>query len=194
MSDQERPEDEVSNRAVREIAGRDYEWGFVTDIEADTLPPGLDEDIVRGISARKEEPEIMNDAMKLMVVQMLEEAIDCEMTFAEDILGLGVAGLSPTDMREYLKFIADQRLEMLGIPKRYGARNPFPFMELQDVQGLSRSDDQGHRCLHSVGGRRRLPVMAVPDDADGLAQECQARILYPGLHHTPVASAPHMSL
>ncbi len=37
----------------------DYKWGFVTDIEADSAPPGLNEDIVRFISAKKEEPEWM---------------------------------------------------------------------------------------------------------------------------------------
>jgi Fe-S cluster assembly protein SufB len=35
----------------------DYKWGFVTDIDADTLPPGLNEDVIRIISRRKEEPE-----------------------------------------------------------------------------------------------------------------------------------------
>ena len=35
----------------------DYAAGFVTDVEADTLPPGLNEDIVRFISAKKNEPE-----------------------------------------------------------------------------------------------------------------------------------------
>ncbi len=88
-------------------------------------------------TARAEEPELFHDQMKLMIVQMLDEAIDCEMTFAEDLLGLGVAGLSTENMREYLQFIADQRLKSLGINKVYGSRNPFPFMELQDVQELT---------------------------------------------------------
>ncbi|MDP6478718.1 MAG: Fe-S cluster assembly protein SufB [Phycisphaerales bacterium] len=35
----------------------DYKWGFVTDIDADTLPPGLNEEVIRVISARKQEPE-----------------------------------------------------------------------------------------------------------------------------------------
>jgi Fe-S cluster assembly protein SufB len=35
----------------------DYKWGFVTDIESETLPPGLDEGTIRAISARKREPE-----------------------------------------------------------------------------------------------------------------------------------------
>jgi Fe-S cluster assembly protein SufB len=38
---------------------KEYKPGFVTDLEADTLPPGLDEDVIRAISARKGEPEWM---------------------------------------------------------------------------------------------------------------------------------------
>src|SRR5579864_8620541 len=42
---------------IRELAQEGYKYGFVTDIEADTAPPGLNEDTVRFISAKKEEPE-----------------------------------------------------------------------------------------------------------------------------------------
>jgi ribonucleoside-diphosphate reductase beta chain len=38
------------------------------------------------------------------------------------------------DMHAYLESVADQRLRSFGIKKRYGARNPFSFMALQDVQ------------------------------------------------------------
>ncbi len=41
---------------IQELANREYKWGFVTDIEADTAPPGLNEEIVRFISAKKKEP------------------------------------------------------------------------------------------------------------------------------------------
>jgi len=44
---------------LEEFANREYKWGFVTDIEADSAPPGLDEDIIRLISAKKNEPEFM---------------------------------------------------------------------------------------------------------------------------------------
>ncbi|MDH3352036.1 MAG: Fe-S cluster assembly protein SufB, partial [Gammaproteobacteria bacterium] len=46
---------------LESIVNRRYEHGFVTDIAADTFPPGLDEDVVRAISARKHEPEFMLD-------------------------------------------------------------------------------------------------------------------------------------
>jgi Fe-S cluster assembly protein SufB len=44
---------------IRELAEREYKYGFVTDIETDTVPKGLNEDIIRLISAKKNEPEFM---------------------------------------------------------------------------------------------------------------------------------------
>jgi ribonucleoside-diphosphate reductase beta chain len=86
---------------------------------------------------RNEEPTLFDEAMTRDIVTMLDEAVDCEMQFAEDILSGGVAGLSVADMRQYLEFVADQRLAMLGLQKVYGAKNPFSFMDLQDVQELA---------------------------------------------------------
>ena len=88
-------------------------------------------------TARKEEPHLFNEQMNEMVIQMIEDAIDCEMAFAKDILDHGIAGISLKDMRQYLEFVADQRLESLHIPARYNVKNPFPFMELQDMQELA---------------------------------------------------------
>ncbi|MCG8403584.1 MAG: Fe-S cluster assembly protein SufB, partial [Phycisphaerales bacterium] len=52
----------TSNDAVIEQwASQEYKYGFVTDIEADSAPPGLNEDIVRFISAKKNEPEWMTE-------------------------------------------------------------------------------------------------------------------------------------
>ena len=88
-------------------------------------------------TVRNENPDLFDDDFKTQVVEMIGEAVDCEMTFAEDLLGGGVSGMSLPDMRQYLEFVADQRLQNLGLPVRYGARNPFSFMDLQDVQELS---------------------------------------------------------
>ena len=51
----------TSTDQLAEFAERDYKWGFVTDIEAESLPPGLDESTVHFISAKKEEPEWMRE-------------------------------------------------------------------------------------------------------------------------------------
>ncbi len=86
---------------------------------------------------RKEEPELFTPELETQITQMIEEAIECEMVFAQDVLDLGIAGLSLQDMRKYLEFVADQRFEILGISYRYHSKNPFAFMELQDVQELA---------------------------------------------------------
>ena len=48
-------------KIIEDFANREYEHGFVTDVEADTFPPGLNEDVVRAISAKKNEPEWMTE-------------------------------------------------------------------------------------------------------------------------------------
>jgi len=46
---------------LESIANREYKYGFITDIEADSLPPGLNEDTIRAISAFKGEPDFMTE-------------------------------------------------------------------------------------------------------------------------------------
>lgn len=86
---------------------------------------------------RREEPGLFDADLAERVVQMMEEAVDCEFQFAEDLLSQGLPGMSVGDTRVYLEFVADQRLAALGLPKRFGAKNPFDFMDLQDVQELT---------------------------------------------------------
>ena len=50
-----------SEQAIDRAIGRGYDAGFVTDIGQDALPPGLDEDVVRFISAKKQEPSWLTD-------------------------------------------------------------------------------------------------------------------------------------
>lgn len=88
-------------------------------------------------TVRSERPDLFDESFNQQVIEMIREAVDCEMTFAEDTLSLGVSGLSINGMREYLQYIADRRLEALQIAPIFGSRNPFDFMELQDVQELT---------------------------------------------------------
>ena len=88
-------------------------------------------------TVRDEQPELFDEDLEARVIEMFEEAVECEVKFAEDLLEGGVSGLSLKDMRAYLEFVADQRLANLGMAPRFGSKNPFAFMELQDVQELS---------------------------------------------------------
>src|SRR5262245_49859597 len=51
----------TAEREIETLANREYKWGFVTDIDADSLPPGLNEETVRFISKKKNEPQWMLD-------------------------------------------------------------------------------------------------------------------------------------
>ena len=46
---------------IEALVGRSYRHGFVTDIESDTVPPGLDADVIRFISRKKGEPQFLLD-------------------------------------------------------------------------------------------------------------------------------------
>jgi Fe-S cluster assembly protein SufB len=48
-----------TNDTIRELAQQEYKWGFVTDIAEERIPKGLSEDVIRLISAKKNEPEFM---------------------------------------------------------------------------------------------------------------------------------------
>ena len=49
------------NKIINEVTESEYKWGFVTDIEEEGFPKGLNEDIVRAISAKKDEPDWMTE-------------------------------------------------------------------------------------------------------------------------------------
>jgi ribonucleoside-diphosphate reductase beta chain len=86
---------------------------------------------------RTEEPSLFDADLGAKIVEMMKDAVECEVQFAEDLLSGGVAGLSVREMRQYLEYVADARVERLGMKPIFGSKNPFAFMELQDVQELT---------------------------------------------------------
>ncbi|MCB9780033.1 MAG: ribonucleotide-diphosphate reductase subunit beta [Alphaproteobacteria bacterium] len=86
---------------------------------------------------RREEPDLFDAELQAQIIEMIQEAVECELQFAEDVLGQGVPGMSLKDMKTYLEYVADQRFQNLGMAPLYNSENPFPFMDLQDVQELA---------------------------------------------------------
>ena len=96
-------------------------------------------------TVREEEPELFDEQLAADVRQMLIDGVDAEAQFAEDLLGGGVAGLSTTDMRAYLEYVADRRMERLGLaadlrlqqPARvHGAPGRAGAVQLLRAQGV----------------------------------------------------------
>ena len=69
---------ESQNAALEKLAEREYQYGFVTDIESESVPPGLDESIVRLISSKKSEPEWLLAWRLKALERFLELAADAK--------------------------------------------------------------------------------------------------------------------
>ncbi|XP_051129164.1 ribonucleoside-diphosphate reductase small chain A [Andrographis paniculata] len=71
------------------------------------------------------------------VYLIIEEAVEIEIEFVCDALPCALIGMNSTLMSQYIKFVADRLLATLEYPKKYGAENPFEWMEFISLQGKS---------------------------------------------------------
>ncbi len=83
-------------------------------------------DLINGI--RTENPELWTPEFEQAAVARLRHAVELEIGYARDVLPRGVLGLNADSFRDYVQFIADRRLERIGLPTQYGSSNPFPWM------------------------------------------------------------------
>lgn len=82
-----------------------------------------------------ENPEIWTEQFKTTVTENIKQAVELESAYAHDCLPNGILGLNAETIDEYLKYIADRRLERINLKKVYGASNPFPWMsEIIDLR------------------------------------------------------------
>ena len=66
---------------------------------------------------------------------MITNAVAIEKEFVSDALPVRLIGMNSDMMCQYIEFCADRLLVALNCPKFYNATNPFPFMEMQSLQG-----------------------------------------------------------
>lgn len=83
-------------------------------------------DLINGIKA--ENPDLWTDDFRRRTTERIGVAVDLEVAYAQDALPEGVLGLTAGMFRDYVRYIADRRLERIGLPAVYHAPNPFPWM------------------------------------------------------------------
>lgn len=83
-----------------------------------------------------ENPHLWTEDLQREAVQMIVEGTELEVQYARDSMPRGVLGMNAAMMEEYLHFIANRRLNQLGLPEQFpGAQNPFPWMsEIMDLR------------------------------------------------------------
>jgi len=79
-------------------------------------------------SIKEENPELWSPAYQERVVDLIKQAVELEYKYAEDCLPRGILGLSAPMFKDYVQYIADRRLERIGLKPIYGSKNPFPWM------------------------------------------------------------------
>ncbi|MCM8794457.1 MAG: ribonucleotide-diphosphate reductase subunit beta [Candidatus Omnitrophica bacterium] len=88
------------------------------------------------INAVKEEnPELWNPEFKQAMTERFKQGVELECRYGEDCLPNGLMGLTHELLCEYVRHIADRRMEKIGLPKAFGAKNPFEWMsEVMDLR------------------------------------------------------------
>ncbi len=83
-------------------------------------------DLINGI--RNENPQLWTAEFQQAMIARVRQAVELEIAYARDVLPRGILGLNADLFRDYVQFIADRRLERIGLPVQYGSSNPFPWM------------------------------------------------------------------
>lgn len=69
------------------------------------------------------------------VHEIIRTAVDCEKEFVLDALPVSLIGMNSDSMVQYIEYVSDRLLVALGVPKLYGSKNPFEWMELLALSG-----------------------------------------------------------
>jgi len=83
-------------------------------------------DLINGI--KEENPNLWSQSFQEHIVDLVKQAVELEISYAEDCLPKGILGLTSPMFREYVQYIADRRLERIGLKPIFKSKNPFPWM------------------------------------------------------------------
>lgn len=77
---------------------------------------------------KEENPGVWTPQLQQELRAMIHDAVEYEIRYAQDCLPRGILGLNAGLFREYVQYIADRRMERIGLKSFFGSRNPFPWM------------------------------------------------------------------
>ncbi len=77
---------------------------------------------------KTEQPEIWTPELQQRIINIVREAVVLEYTYAQQVFPRGIVGLNSDNFKQYIEYIADRRLERVGLPAQYNVENPFPWM------------------------------------------------------------------
>lgn len=77
---------------------------------------------------KEEQPELWTPEFQQKIIDLIRRGVVLEYTFAQEVFPKGIFGMNAEGFKQYIEYIADRRLERVGLPKQYNVTNPFPWM------------------------------------------------------------------
>ncbi|MFY7842960.1 MAG: ribonucleotide-diphosphate reductase subunit beta [Rhabdochlamydiaceae bacterium] len=77
---------------------------------------------------KRENPFVWTNEFQQEIVDLIQQAVELEILYAQDCLPKGILGLTASMFKDYVQHIADRRLERIGLKPIYKSKNPFPWM------------------------------------------------------------------
>ena len=106
------------------LVGIGEQFQYILRDESIHLNFGID--FINGV--KEENPDLWTPTFQSYIIEKVQESVELEIKYAEDCLPRGILGLTASMFREYVQYIADRRLERIGLKARYFSKNPFPWM------------------------------------------------------------------
>ncbi len=77
---------------------------------------------------KQENPGLWSPEFQSRIIELVKKAAVLEYTYAKEVFPTGIFGLNADGFEQYIKYIADRRLERVGLPAQFNTENPFPWM------------------------------------------------------------------
>ena len=106
------------------MAGVGEQFEFIMRDESVHLAFGSD--LINTIKA--EHPDTWTPRFQEEVIDLIRRGVELEVNYARDACPRGLLGINADQFASYVEFIADRRMERIGLPKQYERENPFPWM------------------------------------------------------------------
>jgi ribonucleoside-diphosphate reductase beta chain len=114
----------LSLHARNRMTGIGEQFQYILRDETIHLNFGVD--LINGIKA--ENPELWTPEFQRRTAERIDRAVALEAAYARDALPTGMLGLTPDAFDAYVRYVADRRLERIGLAAVYRTANPFPWM------------------------------------------------------------------
>ncbi len=114
----------LSLRRQNKMVGIGQQFEYIMRDESIHLAFGCD--MINAIKA--ENPDIWTTSFQSEIIDLIKHAVELECNYVYDACPKGFLGMNPEQFCDYVRYIADRRLERLNLPKQYNVENPLPWM------------------------------------------------------------------